>query len=403
LTSDTCKNGHVNPARKSNGTCKPCEAGRARARRAKAAGRKAKGPTAKAPVEVRDVNTLLAEHEERTASMRTKAEAKGLLAEVIAHRTERRLWGALSGMPLPPIERLEFASGLREATAVALGSDWHVEELVRPSKATWGNAYTLAIARLRVLRFFAAILWQVGFSRQAFKIRNLLLWIGGDMISGAIHEENLETAQLPPTEAIAWLVPLLVGGIQRLLDEGDFERLDIVCSYGNHGRTSKQMNFTTGAGHNLEWLMYQFLAHHFRDEPRIKFLADTTEHQFHKLYQWDWHGHHGHRVKFGGGVGGVMIPLNKATARWDRVESCHFHNIGHFHSWHDVGGRTINGSLIGYNGYAMGIGAEPEVPQQAFYLIDSKRGKSMRSPLWVSDPGEERKLWEAYAAKEDQP
>jgi hypothetical protein len=49
LTSDTCKNGHVNPARKSNGTCKPCEAGRARARRAKAAGRE--------PVPDIDMNT----------------------------------------------------------------------------------------------------------------------------------------------------------------------------------------------------------------------------------------------------------------------------------------------------------------------------------------------------------
>jgi hypothetical protein len=43
----------------------------------------------------------------------------------------------------------------------------------------------------------------------------------------------------------------------------------------------------------------------------------------------------------------------------------------------------VNGSVVGYNGYAMAIKATPEPPQQAFYILDSKRGKTCKSPIWV--------------------
>jgi hypothetical protein len=41
----------------------------------------------------------------------------------------------------------------------------------------------------------------------------------------------------------------------------------------------------------------------------------------------------------------------------------------------------VNGSLIGYNAYALAIKASPEPPVQAFFLIDSRFGKTVVCPV----------------------
>jgi hypothetical protein len=323
------------------------------------------------------------------ADARVRREHSELLREVETLRESLRIRDALGASPLPPIERREFASGLREGTAVALLSDLHVEERVRETDTPTGNVYNLDIADLRLARVFSGIEWLVQKERATTKIRDLQLWYGGDMASGHIHDENVETSAFPPIAAMLWLQPRLVGGVRQLLDRLELERLDLVCSYGNHGRDTKKPRRTTGAHHSYEWGMYQQLAQIFKSEPRVHVLADPSAHQYTRVYDFDCHYHHGDEISYHGGVGGVTIPMNKAVARWDRVRRCHFHNFGHFHYYFDLGNIAGNGSLIGYNGYAMSIGASPEDPLQSFYVIDSKRGKTAKSPIWASDRSDE--------------
>jgi hypothetical protein len=318
---------------------------------------------------------------------RTMADELANLREVVQFR-ER-----LASAPLPPIKRREFKSGMREATAVALLSDCHVEERVRPGDTPTGNAYNLAIADLRLGRFFAGVEWLVEMHRQRFAVRDLVLWYGGDLFSGQIHDENVETSAFPPIAACLWLQPRLIAGINRLRDKLNLERLNLVCSYGNHGRDTKKPRRATGAHHSYEWMLYQQLAEHFRNDERVSVLADASGHQYAKAYDFDLHFHHGDEANYGGGVGGITIPLNKAVAQWDRARRAHYHHFGHFHQYIDTGNIVVNGSLIGFNAYAMSIKASPEVPQQAFYLLDSKRGKTCKSPIWVGDASQELKLW----------
>ena len=55
-----------------------------------------------------------------------------------------------------------------------------------------------------------------------------------------------------------------------------------------------------------------------------------------------------------------------------------------------------NGSLIGYNEYALSIKAKYEPPQQAFFLIDAERGKRHSTPIWVDDESFEGSLRTSY-------
>jgi hypothetical protein len=301
---------------------------------------------------------------------------------------------SVSAVPLVPIKRREFTSGMREATAVAMLSDVHCEEVVHAHETPVGNEYNPKISEHSIARFFAGYKWLIGFHRQAFHIRDAILWIGGDLMSGHIHEELKETTTGSPIETLLWLRPRLMAGIDSLLEDSKIEKLTIPCSYGNHGRNTLKPYRARGAAHSYEWLLYQILAEAYRGNDRVQFLADPTAHQYVHAYDFDLHFHHGDETNYQGGTGGITIPLNKAVAQWDQAKKCHYHHFGHWHQYIDTGRIVVNGSVIGYNAYAMSIKATPEVPQQAFYLLDSKRGKTCKSPIWVreSDSASSKKV-----------
>lgn len=292
---------------------------------------------------------------------------------------------ALTAAPLRPVQRFELRSGLREAMAVGMLSDVHCEEIVRPGETPYPNEYNPQIAERSIARFFLGFKWLLEMHRPKFKIRSAALWLGGDLMTGHIHPENVENTVTSPIETLLWLRDRLVAGITSLLEDPELVELRIPCSYGNHGRNTPKPYRALGAVHSYEWLLYQILAAQFAHEPRVQFLADRSAHQYLQAYDKTLHFHHGDETNYGGGVGGIMIPLNKAVAQWDIARRADLHHFGHWHQYIDAGRVTVNGSVIGFNGYAMSVKAAPEPPQQAFYLLDSKRGKTCKSPIWVRE------------------
>lgn len=277
-------------------------------------------------------------------------------------------------------------SGMREMTAVALASDWHVEERVTAESVAGRNEYNLEIASQRVDRFFQAIAWHIEHQRgsERIAIRDLVLWLGGDLMSGYIHEELVEGNQLSPTQTILWLIPRLEGGIRGLLKRLELESIVVPCSFGNHGRTTTKSRVSTGYANSYEWLMYNDLAARLRDEKRVRFEITASAHQYVRVYDQVVHFHHGDSLSYQGGVGGIGIPLLKAVPQWDRTMQADVHCIGHFHQLRDYGRAVVNGSLIGFGPYSQHIRAEFEEPQQALFYLDSKRGKTMLTQLWVT-------------------
>jgi hypothetical protein len=65
------------------------------------------------------------------------------------------------------------------------------------------------------------------------------------------------------------------------------------------------------------------------------------------------------------------------------IEQADLDVIGHFHSMQVFSNVIINGSLVGSNGYSMSLGFPYEPPQQTFFLIDSKYGRSMITPIFI--------------------
>lgn len=273
-------------------------------------------------------------------------------------------------------------SAKREGCAVILASDWHIESLIPNRPDTAGNYFDLKVAEKRVNRFFVGIRDLIDMNRPIFGIRDVILWLGGDLINGYLRNENREENQLSPAEAITWLKVKLSAGIDYLLTDDKIETITIPCSHGNHGRTTEKRQISTGAKNSFEWLLYQWLADRYSTNKRVRFVTDQSNHQYVEVYDFTLHFTHGDEVKYQGGIGGIAVPLMKAVAGWDRVRPSTVHNIGHFHQLTQFSNATVNGSICGFDQYAMSIRANPEPAQQAFYIMDSKRGKTANFPIW---------------------
>jgi len=288
-----------------------------------------------------------------------------------------------SAEPIRPVKPTRLKKGKRPAAAVALLSDLHIEERVDRTPAIQ-NEYNLAIAEARLGRFFAALVPLIRSARM-FDVGTLVLWLGGDIITGSIHDELLERAEVPPGEATMLARDWLVDGIRKLLAKLPETDLVIPCSIGNHGRTTKKMHAATGYGHSWEWVLYQMVAREFYDEPRVQVHSSPDEMQYVEVLDRTLAFHHGHRLRYNGGIGGITIPAVKAVHRWEQWRDCDYYHFGHFHTRIDLGQIAFNGSLIGPSPYGFAIGAAPEPPQQSFYILDDKRGKTMSCPVWVAE------------------
>jgi hypothetical protein len=268
-----------------------------------------------------------------------------------------------------------------ESIAVAVASDWHIEEEVKPETVNGLNKYTLTIAEQRAEEFFVNTLKLVKKEQHDSRIDTLVLALLGDFITGNIHTELLETCQLRPIDASIKAMNLISGGIDYLLKNSDL-KLIIPCAVGNHTRITKQVHIGTEQGNSLETFLYHTLKDKYKDNKRVTFLIAEGYLSYLTLWNFTICFQHGHAIKYGGGVGGLTIPMNKAVAQWEKLRHADLYVAGHWHQFFDGGNFIINGSMIGYNPFAIWIKANFERPKQAFFLINKKRNcKTVVCPI----------------------
>lgn len=274
----------------------------------------------------------------------------------------------------------------RTAAAVAVASDWHVEERVNPASVMGLNEYNPDIARLRARRFFEGVAWLIREQRASFDIQELYLFALGDFITGYIHEELKEGNFLSPNRAIMFWLELFSDGLRFLLKELPNLRIYLGFRFGNHGRTTAKTQIATAADNSFEWAAYHQLRRLFLDEPRITCQIDEGHHSIVQVYDYRIHLHHGDSVRSQGGIGGIDVPLNRAVAQWRNKYRSHLSIVGHFHRYQSGERLVTNGSLIGYGAYSDWLpSADPEPSQQAFFIVDQKRGKCKSTQIWTQE------------------
>ena len=285
-----------------------------------------------------------------------------------------------------PIEVFEIQiakeSKVNRAIPIISLSDWHLEENVYAGQVSGFNEYNLKVAERRAFTIFQNILKCIKKESKDVQIDDCIIWLGGDFISGYIHDELIESNNLSPIEATRFAKRLLISGIEFLLKHSKLNFI-LPCSVGNHGRTTKKMMASTGYKNNYEFGMYCDLQDYFKREKRIKFHIPISDDCYIEAFGKTLRFFHGDALKYGGGIGGLSIPLIKYLHRKDEQRKADFNFLGHFHQLlYPTHASCVNGSLIGLSAYGYKIGFKPERPAQAFTLLDEKRGFTIKIPIF---------------------
>lgn len=271
------------------------------------------------------------------------------------------------------------------ATPIVLLSDWHFEETVEASTINDLNEYNLQIAQKRWFKCIQNSLWLVKNDRNHSNINNIVIWLGGDFITGHIHTELLETSSLSPTHATRFAKKNIIAALDFYLKYGKFKNIYVVCNQGNHGRTTDKIRVSTNYRHSYEWMMYHDIADYFKERnvKNIHFKIPDGFFNYVDVYGFKCRFFHGDVLKYNGGIGGLTIPLIKAIHRMNTQIRADYNFMGHFHQlFQATKDCIVNGSGIGYNAYGQYIGASPEPPLQGYCLIDQKRGMTIKAPIF---------------------
>lgn len=287
----------------------------------------------------------------------------------------------ISSFRIPTIEPNHSIKN--EATAIVQLSDTHFGKIILPSTVNGLNEHNPDIARKRMDVLAENLIKMVRKERSEIKIDTLVLGLGGDFMENAmLHDHSQVATAFSQMREIEFARELLHKFIKTVAENGNFKKIMVPCVRGNHSRTTKKMNSTIDYMTNFESLLYNLLKQDFNDSMFDWYAPDSDICEF-KVYDKKIRSLHGWQVKSGGGIGGLTIPLNKYILRMDQISKCDYNLMHHYHSLsYPTANCTLNGSLCGYDTFAMQIGASFQKPMQSFQLLDKNRGFTIKAPLF---------------------
>ena len=302
-----------------------------------------------------------------------KGRYKAALQAIDAERARADTIAGLTG--IEPVRRKDVPKTARkkhDATMVVLLSDVHAEERVDPDTVNGLNDYSLDVCDQRMSELMERFAVLLEHERRLAKIDRVVVWLGGDFISGHIHDDTAELAQLAPLTATRWIGARLRGFLDAVSENA--KEVIVATNSGNHGRSTEKLRIGTELEHSFEQNLYLTMAA-AESRKNVRWQVGTGYLNYLDLDGFLIRFHHGHAIKYGGGIGGITIPTNKAIAAWDAVKRADLTCFGHWHQfqWLRAGRYVANGSVIGHSAYATRIKAAYEPPCQACIVIDHGR------------------------------
>lgn len=323
-----------------------------------------------------------------TAAERRAADAEDIRSGVLGLTTE----------PLRP--RLVIPAGDHggnSRTVILHLSDVHYGEMVSLEEMDGANSYNAAIARTRLGRFFetSGSLMTEHWSGPAPD--EIILCLGGDLVSGLIHAELLETNAPAVPGTVREVGEHIAGGIVSLANRVKCP-IRVYSVPGNHGRLTHKPQSKGRAAGSLDLLATDFAEATLRGTgiEGVTFYRTSSPDAYFSVYGWHWLLTHGDAAGGrGGGTGfiGPIATISKAHRKlvdtsWRSGRPVHYVLTAHFHTTVKTAFGWGNGSVIGYGEYARDLRADPEPSRQNMLVVHPRHGVINELPLYLGHPSE---------------
>lgn len=275
--------------------------------------------------------------------------------------------------PLRPVPR---RSGKLPACHVALASDWHTCEHVSAKHTAGKNRHDQSIGEERAWRWADGMIKMAKNDMRTCDIKTVVIWLGGDfLVNDSLHYKSERSCDLSPADEARFIRNLLASILTHIRSSLDVDRIVIPTSWGNHDRSTPKMLAGLASDYSHIQPVYRDLQDWFSKEKSMEFRISESEWCELNAHGYPLLFHHGHSIRYGGGVGGLAVPLLRHVGRLRSDYSFRTLSVGHFHQRgiYQGGAAFSNGSLVGANGYSIALGLPSEPPSQVSFLIDLTR------------------------------
>jgi len=267
----------------------------------------------------------------------------------------------------------------KKKTALLMISDIHIGEIVKKEDTLGLNEYSTEIAKKRIDTLFKKCIDNC----KELNVSDIVVALGGDLISGIIHEEILRNSDDSLTKIIIGLADYLAQHIRELTKY--FNSIKVYSVVGNHGRVlAGKPYYANYSELNFETLILNFMQRELKNVVEEFVLPEGLFTIFNVMGKTICltHGH-----IFKGGNGFQVVPntvsrdsaklvgmIEMTSKRVDYFIIGHFHNPGIGQSFIGNIPVYINGTIMGANAYTISNYKNAIPPSQTLLIMEENIG-----------------------------
>ncbi len=308
-----------------------------------------------------------------------------------AEAIRREIWKIAEHDPEPPKWLIQDGAAGSRGMPTYFNSDLHYGEVVSPEEVGGLNEFNADIAKARIHRGVntACDLAFNHMGKAKTKYPGIVYALGGDLISGDIHEELSVSNDRTPQQCINDLTDILAACVETFATK--FGRVFVPCVTGNHGRSTRKPRLKGRVYTSHEWNIYCNLIRAFKRSKQVQFLVPNNTDA-----RWQVYGHrylmtHGDNlgVKGGDGIIGALGPIRRGEIKVRNSEAQigrDFDTIimGHWHQYITIPGLIVNNSLKGLDEFArLALRAPWSRPSQALWFTHPEHGVTAHWQVYV--------------------
>ncbi len=265
-------------------------------------------------------------------------------------------------------------------------SDLHWGEQVRASQIGGVNSYNLSIAHTRLRTVVETTISLCKILDPTMSYPGIVIPLGGDMVSGNIHDELAASNELNTMPTVLDLYRQLVPTIRLMADT--FGHVFLPCVSGNHDRDTKKIWSKDRNHTSFGWLLYQFLAAAFAEDKRVQFYIPDGSDALYRIYSTRYLLTHGDQFRGGDGIIGPLGPVTRGEQKKNTRNAAvgqdyDVMEFGHFHKRMLTARLRGNGSLKGYDEYAADNNFGYEPASQNFWVTHPDHGITFDAPVYA--------------------
>jgi len=312
------------------------------------------------------------------------------VARIEQQRRELATFQTLQDDPLKPAKTKAPPKTKGNAAAGVILCDWHAAEFIPEGLLEYPNHHDLEVFRERRERMCqkAQLLFEM--CRGFADVHEFHVLVLGDLMNNYLHEDDVETNTLGPTEEMLEVRRHLAGTIDFLFEMASPELMTVTTCHGNHARLpvlgSRRKKHKAQHKTNLEWQICQDLAGQYAESNKpIEWNVSRSGYNRANIKGWDVRIAHGDDVRYEGGIGGLSIPLIKRVKAWNENRRADWTFVAHWHQFLRLNAYRIvtANAMVGYSEFAEAKALPGSPPSQTFVLFDEDKGLIICEELLV--------------------